>query len=53
MRPDRVEHRTGKGLVVIHRCTRCGVERTNRIADDQLQGDDIDAIIAIMSGLEA
>ena len=48
MRPERVEHRSGKGLVLVHRCVVCGFVRPNRIADDPAQGDDIDAIIALM-----
>jgi hypothetical protein len=27
----------------------CGFTRTNRIADDPTQGDDIDAVIAVMN----
>ncbi|WP_194926572.1 RNHCP domain-containing protein [Catenulispora pinisilvae] len=50
MRPERVEHRGGKGLVIVHRCTVCGFVRPNRIADDPVRGDDIDAVIALMSG---
>ena len=49
MRPEGVEHRGGKGLVLVHRCVVCGFVRPNRIADDPVQGDDIDAIIALMS----
>ena len=49
MRPERVEHRAGKGLVLVHRCVVCGFARPNRFADDPYQGDDIDAIIALMS----
>jgi hypothetical protein len=49
MRPQRVDHRTGKGLVVVHVCVVCGVTRPNRTADDPAQGDDIDAIIALMT----
>jgi hypothetical protein len=51
MRPERIEHRKGKGLVIVHRCTDCGAERPNRIADDPVQGDEIDAITAVMAGL--
>ena len=49
MRPERVEHRAGKGLVLVHRCVVCGFVHANRIAGDPVQGDDIDAIIALMS----
>jgi len=36
--------------VLLHRCDRCGFTRSNRIADDPDQSDDIDAIVALMSG---
>lgn len=49
MRPERIEQRRGKGLVVIHRCVACGFARPNAIADDPVQGDDIDAVIAVMN----
>jgi hypothetical protein len=48
MRPDRIDHRSGKGLVIIHRCTRCGVARANRLAQDTAQEDDIGAIGDLM-----
>lgn len=48
MRPERVERRGGKGLVLVHRCVVCGFVRSNKIADDPVQSDDIDAIIALM-----
>jgi RNHCP domain-containing protein len=50
MRPERIEHRGGKGMVLIHQCTACGAVRPNRIADDPVQGDDIAAITAVMMG---
>lgn len=49
MHPQRIEHRHGKGLVIVHRCADCGFVRPNRIAEDPAQGDDIDAVIALMS----
>jgi hypothetical protein len=51
MRPERIEQRKGKGLVVVHRCTGCGAVRPNRIADDPVQGDDVGAITAVMAGV--
>ncbi len=48
MQPVAIEHRSGKGLVIVHRCTVCGFMRPNRIADDRLQGDSIDAVIAVL-----
>lgn len=52
MRPERIEFRSGKGLVIIHGCTGCGSVRANRIACDTNQGDDTDAIAQIMIGLQ-
>ena len=48
MRPERVEQRRRKGLVLIHRCVACGFSRANRIADDLVQSDDIDVLIVVM-----
>ena len=47
MRPERTEHRSGKGLVLIHRCTRCGLARANRLARDTIQADDLNAIAGL------
>jgi RNHCP domain len=49
MQPERMEHRPGKGLVIIHNCTRCGLARANRLARDTIQEDDISTISALMS----
>jgi len=35
--------------VLVHGCVVCGFVRPSRIAGDPVQGDDIDAIIALMS----
>ncbi|MGH3304758.1 MAG: RNHCP domain-containing protein [Streptosporangiaceae bacterium] len=31
MEPTGVEHGPGKGLVIVHRCHRCGLTRPNRL----------------------
>jgi hypothetical protein len=49
MQPVRMDHRSGKGLVIIHRCTRCAFVRANRIARDTVQEDDLGAIGALLS----
>jgi hypothetical protein len=49
MRSETVEQRRGKGFVIVHRCAACGFTRSNRIADDPTQGDDIDAVITVMN----
>jgi hypothetical protein len=43
----RLEHRSGKGAVVVHRCQRCGFERASRIAADTIQPDDIETLAAL------
>ena len=48
MRPDRIDTRAGKGLVVVHVCVGCGFTRCNRTADDPVQSDDLDVIIAVL-----
>ncbi|MDR2984709.1 MAG: RNHCP domain-containing protein [Nocardiopsaceae bacterium] len=48
MRPERMDHRSGKGLVIIHRCLRCGFSRVNRIASDSAQPDDIGSLTDLM-----
>ncbi len=48
MQPVAVEHRSGKGMVIVPRCADCGFVRPNRVADDRLHGDSIDALIALM-----
>lgn len=49
MPPVRLEHRSGKGLVVVHRCRRCGLERPNRVATDTAQPDDLDTLARLAS----
>lgn len=34
MAPVRLDQPNGKGLAVVHRCTTCGHESTNRLATD-------------------
>jgi len=48
MRPERIEHRRGKGLAIVHRCVRCGCVRANRIACDTTQADDVAAVAVLM-----
>jgi hypothetical protein len=43
-----MDHRSGKGLVIIHRCIRCAVVRANRLAQDTAQADDIGAIAELL-----
>ena len=47
MRPERLDHRSGKGLVIVHCCLQCGFARANRLAD-MVQADDIGAITRLM-----
>jgi hypothetical protein len=47
MRPRRLEHRSGKGWVIVHECVVCGFMRPNKVADTPHGGDDIDALAAL------
>ena len=49
MLPVQVEHRGSNRLVIIHRCLSCGFTRPNRVADDPVQGDDIEAVISVIT----
>jgi hypothetical protein len=44
-----MDNRSGKGLVIIHVCVRCGTARANRLAQDTAQADDIRAISNLLS----
>ena len=37
-----------KGLQIVHRCRKCGIEKVNRIAEDTDQPDDIEALIRLV-----
>jgi DNA-directed RNA polymerase subunit RPC12/RpoP len=43
MEPVGIDFRSGKGLMVEHRCVRCGFGRPNRVAPD-----DTDAVIDLL-----
>lgn len=47
MLPIGLDYRSGKGQVVVHRCRRCGFVRVNRVAENSVQPDDIDALILL------
>jgi hypothetical protein len=53
MQPTAIEHRRGKGMVIVHRCQRCGLTRPNRVAADPVQGDEIDSVVALFRGSDA
>ncbi|MEV2274794.1 RNHCP domain-containing protein [Nocardiopsis sp. NPDC049922] len=48
MRPVAVEYHSAKGHMIVHACAGCGQRRRNRVAEDPHQGDDLDAVIALM-----
>jgi hypothetical protein len=52
MRPVRHEQRSGKGWVIVHCCERCGSARSNRMAVDTCQPDDLDALARLATGRE-
>jgi hypothetical protein len=47
MEPIGIHLKAGKGYQVEHVCLKCGVHRVNRIADDIIQPDDINRIVAL------
>ena len=49
MAPVRLQYKSGKGFQVVHRCLRCGKEQANRVAEDTIQPDDIEALIALQT----
>lgn len=48
MEPVAVKYNSKKGYQIRHRCTRCGHEQWNRIAEDTVQPDDMERICALM-----
>lgn len=47
MRPVGVKS-SKKGMQIVHQCTHCGIEKVNKIAEHDLQSDDLDEIIKLM-----
>ncbi|MFG2206761.1 RNHCP domain-containing protein [Streptomyces sp. NPDC048638] len=45
---DAVERHSAKGYMIVHQCTGCGTRGRNRMADDPHQGDELDAVLALM-----
>ncbi len=48
MEPVGVVYNSAKGWQIIHRCQKCGFERSNMISEDPRQPDDINAITKLM-----
>jgi hypothetical protein len=49
MKPISVISKTKKGLQLIHKCTKCGMISVNKIASDDIQSDDLDEVIKLLS----
>ncbi len=47
MRPVGLDHRAGKGWMVVHRCEQCGRTRRNRVARDTVQPDDLHPVLSM------
>lgn len=47
MKPVGLQHHSKKGWQIIHCCLRCGSKRVNRIAENTVQPDEIDALIRL------
>ncbi len=48
MEPIRIVYNSNKGYQIVHRCLKCGFERSNMICEDPRQPDDINAITRLM-----
>ncbi|OFX16644.1 MAG: RNHCP domain-containing protein [Armatimonadetes bacterium RBG_16_58_9] len=44
MEPVGLEHKSGKGWQIVHKCLRCGQRRVNKVAENTAQPDDIEAL---------
>jgi len=44
MRPIAIRNNSKKGYQIIHRCVKCGIEKANRVAPD-----DMETVISMMS----
>jgi hypothetical protein len=51
MQPIGVDHRRGKGLMVLHRCQKCGHRAANRLALDDPNPDSAEAIGRLMAAV--
>ena len=47
MPPFRLTRHARKGPQIVHRCSRCGVESVNRVAEDTVQSDDTGLLDAL------
>jgi hypothetical protein len=50
MAPVGLRYKPGKGYQVVHRCERCGATAVNRVAEDTVQADDLDALLRLPPG---
>ena len=41
-------YNSNKGWQIVHRCQKCGFERSNMISEDPRQPDDINVVTALM-----
>ena len=48
MKPISVKNTSKKGMQLVHHCTLCGAEKVNKVAEDQVQPDDVEQIIMLM-----
>jgi len=50
MRPVGLAYRRKKGWQIVHCCERCGDCAANRVADETVQPDDIEAVTQLSGG---
>lgn len=48
MKPIGIKNKSGKGIQIIHKCIKCGLEKVNKMAEFDDQPDDIDVLVKLM-----
>jgi len=49
MQPVGLRWRSGKGFQIVHVCLRCGEVRVNKVAENTVQPDDIEALVGLVA----
>jgi len=48
MEPKEIVYSSKKGYQITHVCQKCGVKRVNKIAENTVMPDDLDAILKLL-----
>ncbi len=47
MEPIGVKYKSGKGLQIVDLCITCGAVRANKVANNTVQPDELDALLGL------